>query len=240
VGATAVNVGGNGASTSFTGTVAGTVRLTKVGAGTLELGAQDNLGLAMFVNAGRVRALGDLRVGDLQLTKADPGMQSVDLAGRTIRVTAMALILFSREGQLNLAVGNASDGIYDSAHPELDVGMLWVGSTLTIRSTLPGDANLDGRVDFTDLVALAQNYNKNDSRWGRGDFTHDGSVDFNDLVRLAQHYNTALPSGSVAGAPDGFGDDLARAFAAVPEPATLAATAACGFAHLAGRRRRQP
>ena len=43
---------------------------------------------------------------------------------------------------------------------------------------LPGDANVDGRVDFTDLVAIAQNYNSEARLWQDGDFTHDGRVDF--------------------------------------------------------------
>jgi autotransporter-associated beta strand protein len=94
------------------------------------------------------------------------------------------------------------------------------GSAVLVRYTLAGDANLDGVVDFNDLVRLAQNYNTTlagASTWYRGDFNYDGGVDFNDLVRLAQNYNTALPAG-VAGAPVGFEADVARAFAAVPEP----------------------
>jgi hypothetical protein len=87
-----------------------------------------------------------------------------------------------------------------------------------IRYTLSGDADLDGRADFNDLVRLAQNYNTTGKFWYEGDFTYDGVVDFNDLVKLAQNYNTALPAGAIAGAPAGFEGDLARAFASVPEP----------------------
>jgi len=94
------------------------------------------------------------------------------------------------------------------------------GSAVLVRYTLAGDANLDGVVDFNDLVKLAQNYNTSPagaSTWYRGDFNYDGSVDFNDLVKLAQNYNTAL-SGGVAGGPVGFEGEVARAFASVPEP----------------------
>jgi ELWxxDGT repeat protein len=65
---------------------------------------------------------------------------------------------------------------------------------------MAGDANRDARVDFNDLVALAQNYNGTGTKtWAEGDFTGDGAVDFNDLVFLAQRYNTSLPaSGPVA------------------------------------------
>src|SRR3712207_8521312 len=46
----------------------------------------------------------------------------------------------------------------------------------------------DGVVNFTDLVALAQNYGVADGSavWARGDFDFDGNVGFSDLVRLAQ------------------------------------------------------
>jgi CSLREA domain-containing protein len=67
-----------------------------------------------------------------------------------------------------------------------------------VTTRLPGDANHDNKVDFNDLVALAQNYNMTGGKtWEQGDFTGDGNVDFNDLVLLAQNYNT----GTAASAP---------------------------------------
>jgi hypothetical protein len=66
---------------------------------------------------------------------------------------------------------------------------------------LPGDANRDRKVDFKDLVAVAQNYNTGGGKsYGQGDFNNDGSVNFADLVILAQNYNATLPA---AGASTG-------------------------------------
>ncbi|HEY7115374.1 MAG TPA: hypothetical protein VH475_02245, partial [Tepidisphaeraceae bacterium] len=67
-------------------------------------------------------------------------------------------------------------------------------NAILVRYSLAGDATLDGTVDFNDLVALAQNYNRTDGTrvWATGDFTYDGNVDFNDLVALAQNYNKTL------------------------------------------------
>jgi hypothetical protein len=61
---------------------------------------------------------------------------------------------------------------------------------------LAGDANRDRRVDFADLVILAQNYNRGGKTFGEGNFDFDpaGNVDFNDLVVLAQNYNVSLPA----------------------------------------------
>jgi hypothetical protein len=89
---------------------------------------------------------------------------------------------------------------------------------LLVRATLTGDSNLDGNVDFQDLVALAQHYNTVNPLWSAGDFNYDDSVDFSDLVLLAQNYNSGLPAvASVAGS-SGFQEDFNAAFATVPEP----------------------
>jgi hypothetical protein len=99
------------------------------------------------------------------------------------------------------------------------------GSATLVRYTLVGDSTLDGRVNFNDLVRLAQNYNNVDGNrtWYDGDYNYDGKVDFNDLVKLAQNYNAAIPAGgAVAGATAEFEADLAAAaFAQAPEPAAL-------------------
>jgi hypothetical protein len=109
-----------------------------------------------------------------------------------------------------------------------------------VRYTLSGDANLNGAVGFEDLVALAQNYNTVDGSavWMKGDFTYDGNVDFTDLVALAQNYNTSMPSAAqleAIGAGAAFAEDVAAAFAQVPEPGPIALVAL--VAGLAIRRR---
>ena len=83
------------------------------------------------------------------------------------------------------AVGYA-DGA-DGVAPGLD------SHSILVRSTLPGDANLDGHVDFSDLLLLAQHYGVTTSAsWDQGDFNYDGSVDFTDLLTLAQNYGRML------------------------------------------------
>src|SRR6185369_14304084 len=39
------------------------------------------------------------------------------------------------------------------------LGLITDGTSILVRPTLAGDATLDGKVDFNDLVRLAQNYN---------------------------------------------------------------------------------
>jgi hypothetical protein len=69
-------------------------------------------------------------------------------------------------------------------------------SAMLVSYTLLGDSDLNRKVEFADLVALAQNYNQKagEQVWMRGDFNYDAMVNFNDLVSLAQNYNKSLIS----------------------------------------------
>lgn len=88
---------------------------------------------------------------------------------------------------------------------------------------LPGDANLDGVVDATDLNTVLSFYNQNSSanRWGRGDFNQDNVTDATDLNTVLSYYNQ-----SSAGLMSGLN------VATVPEPGTVALllSAALGLA----------
>ena len=68
----------------------------------------------------------------------------------------------------------------------------WNVTALVGYSTLPGDTNANGTVDFSDLVRLEQYYDHYAAGGSAvGDFNHDGYVDFNDLLTLLQHDNTS-------------------------------------------------
>lgn len=112
----------------------------------------------------------------------------------------------------------------------------------TFDLPLPGDANLDGKVDFTDLVTVARNYgaplNPALLNWYEGDFDGDAKVDFNDLVLLARHYGQTIDNLPVPQALPGFAADLERAFAQAPEPS--AAVVLLAVALFARHRREGP
>lgn len=71
----------------------------------------------------------------------------------------------------------------------------------------PGDATLDGVVDFSDLLALARNFASQNADWVDGDFDNDNVVGFSDVLTIATHYG-----------PNTFAD-FTLALAVVPEPA---------------------
>ena len=225
-----LEVGRNNADTAFTGQITGPVILTKAGAGTLDLGPQGNTGVPLTVVGGRVRLIGDQLLQNLRVNDADPGTQALDLNGHTMRFNkAFNFILIALEDRLNHQIGTGADGVYDStaaAHPGSAIGITYTpgaGQTLTMKLTLAGDANLDEKVDFTDLVILAQNYNTGSATtyWDNADFNYDHIVNFSDLVLLAQNYNGVFAAAApIPGAPADFAQDLAAAFATVPEPAS--------------------
>ncbi len=118
-----------------------------------------------------------------------------------------------------------------------------------ITRTLVGDSDLNKNVGFSDLLALAQNYDDGydplgpggPKFWTQGDFNYDGIVGFADLLGLAQTYNlNALSAGQVQQltqlAGQGFSSDMILAFSMVPEPTSLVAVAAGSLLTLRRRR----
>jgi hypothetical protein len=72
---------------------------------------------------------------------------------------------------------------------------------------MPGDANVDGKVDVGDLGILAANYGRTgDAIWTMGDFNGDGKVDVGDLGILAAHYGEGSTN------PTNFSEDYSKAF----------------------------
>ena len=67
-------------------------------------------------------------------------------------------------------------------------------------SSIPGDADGDGKVDFADLVLVARHYGLTNVNWSQGDFSGDGSVGFDDLLIVARNYGKSVASTTAAAA----------------------------------------
>jgi hypothetical protein len=89
-------------------------------------------------------------------------------------------------------------------------------STVLIRVTLIGDANLDGVVDDDDVTILGAMFGAEEATWAMGDFDYNSAVDDDDVTLMGAFYSPgAPPVGGPLAAPPG-----ASPIAAVPEPAS--------------------
>ncbi len=112
------------------------------------------------------------------------------------------------------------------------------GSAVLVKYTYGGDANLDGKVDVTDLGALATNW-QTSSGWTGGDFNYDGFVDVTDLGALATNWQAGVGSPLGPGSLEAAMSSVGLGNVSVPEPAGLALTAVCFAAATNVRRRRR-
>ncbi|MFT3785433.1 MAG: family 16 glycosylhydrolase [Tepidisphaeraceae bacterium] len=157
----------------------------------------------------------DVSIGRVTSTAATVGDLNLDGVANSLDVDA--LLHSAKSG--NALFDYTGNGVVDGA----DVDKFLSSAFHTYR----GDIDLNGTVNFADLLVIAANYGKTGSgTWSTGDFDGDGTVNFTDLLLLAGHYGTT--TGGT------FASDWAMAQATVPEPIRpLSAAALLG---MCGRR----
>jgi hypothetical protein len=104
-------------------------------------------------------------------------------------------------------------------------------TSLLIRYTRYGDANLDGTVNLTDFNALAANFGiLSGGLWTQGDFNYDGKVNLADFNKMASNFGlTAIDHQPTP-------QDWQTLAAAVPEPASAGLLALAAVGALCRRR----
>ncbi|MFT3787634.1 MAG: DNRLRE domain-containing protein [Tepidisphaeraceae bacterium] len=147
-------------------------------------------------------------------------IQTAITAGRLVGATDSTHTLLAVEASA-LTAANGATTFHGTT---LDADMALV--TLALN----GDSNIDGAVNFSDLLTLAAAYGTTaGATWFTGDFNNDAAVNFSDLLTLAANYGTGTVTGSFAG-------DWALAQSVVPEPGALLGLASLAIP-LAHRRR---
>jgi autotransporter-associated beta strand protein len=107
-----------------------------------------------------------------------------------------------------------------TANADYALGYFDDGSTVVLRRTLRGDADLNGVVDFDDFLAL-QNGFDSAVDWQGGNFDYLGRTDFNDFLILQNHFGQSMNGMPVAITAQQVA--AMTAFArSVPEPAVTA------------------
>jgi hypothetical protein len=189
---------------------------------------------SISVASGAVVRTGGLTMNDTSLINLNGGL-IVDYTGGTPISTIRGYLLVGRNGGLgglwkgtgissSTAAGNSTKfavGYADAntiGSPTTFMGQSIDNTSVLVRLSYNGDANLDGKVNALDFNALATNFGKTPGSdvWTQGDFNYDGSVNTSDFTMLAGNFNaTPLSDPPVLGT-------------LVPEPATIASLVALG------------
>ncbi|MCC6682486.1 MAG: hypothetical protein IT445_16420 [Phycisphaeraceae bacterium] len=107
----------------------------------------------------------------------------------------------------------------------LALAVTYSATTVTVTAALPGDANLDGTINLSDLQILGDNWQSSSANWIDADFNGDRLVNLADLQIIGDHWNASA----------GDFDQLAAAY--IPEPAAVLLLTALATGLLARRNR---
>jgi autotransporter-associated beta strand protein len=208
---------------------------TTVSQGTLQLAAANALSSSpLTVAAGATLAVGP-QVATVVPSLVNNGLVDVGLgrltvtSGQTADGIVAAIIAGRTDGTWSGTAGITSS----AAATQSDRAVGWLDNgdgSFTVAFGAAGDWNLNGFVDFDDVVQFvsAELYNTGlPATWADGDFDYNGMVDFDDIV-AAQSANLFNAGPYNMGSGGGASLALGGGIVAVPEPATWA-LGACGL-----------
>lgn len=224
--------------------ISGSNGLTKMGGGLLEVrrfgggpfapqnAPQPLTSLSILDGTARVTPTGDFesstsRINSLSITDGQLDLTNnrmvIDYTESSPLETIRSFMLDGKilSGQFGRRVGYAEATSLFTELPLTWSGQPIDSTSLLLKSTLPGDLNLDGAVNFQDLLRIAQRYGGT-GFWIDGDVTYDGLVNFNDLLTLSQNYGMSLMDTELTSInSESFAADWTRARATVPEPTMI-------------------
>jgi hypothetical protein len=142
--------------------------------------------------------------------------------------------LFAEEGEVfEIMRWGSRDGRFAKitgveVSEDLSLVAVYAATALRLVAATPGDADLDGVVDFGDFQRLEVAFGSGGRTWGEGDFDGDGVVAFADFWKLYSHFEGSAGDAAALGA-----------FAAsVPEPGIIGLAGGMALVFARGRRRR--
>ena len=126
----------------------------------------------------------------------------------------------ANDAQMRTGVGYAEATDIFGSFPATFEGQQIDNTSVLLKYTLYGDADLNGNVNLGDFNRLAANFGQSPRRWSQGDFTFDQNVNLADFNRLAANFGMSVAPGVGVTGPSGDEklpslEELAR-----PTPAT--------------------
>ena len=229
-----INAGATVKIASLNTTLAGTSRLTS---------------LTIASSSGAWTGKLDLNASDL-LLEATPSTATATLATVTSQIKS-AFDSGQWDGQGITSSAAATDPQHDHAlgvvlnningsplYSTFD-GQAVDTSTILMKYTYYGDANLDGMVNGTDYTAIDNGFNAGLTGWNNGDFNYDGLINGDDYALIDNSFNMvgSLEEASSLNMVAHDTDQIAapQSTSSVPEPSAIGLL---GFAGFLARRRR--
>jgi hypothetical protein len=124
-----------------------------------------------------------------------------------------------------IALMTGADYTAATGHTNFD-GQTLLSTDILLHLAPVGDANLDGRVDLSDLSIVLNNFGQSSLSWTHGNFDYTSAIDLSDLSAVLNNFGYITPAGSAS----------QSVVTAVPEPASFALIGFSGT--LLWRRRR--
>jgi autotransporter-associated beta strand protein len=187
------NLNFTGAGTSIAGPITGTGKLT--------IGATSTVQLAPGNSPSSQSAMTIAPGGMLDMTTGSLTLKYGNGANPNAAVRNYISIAYNASGTLWTGTTGitSTSAAADPAHHSVafanggdgEVNGLTAGQEL-ITYAYAGDANLDGKVDFNDFVAISTHFMQPDINWDHGNFNYDGVVDFNDFVVLSTNFGAGV------------------------------------------------
>jgi autotransporter-associated beta strand protein len=168
------------------------------------------------------------------------GVLVFDYTGSSSPASVVVPLLKTSHDSLNFTDSTQRLRTSIANDPAHGIGYVDIASTLTLKYTWYGDANLDGTVNADDYALLDRGFNQHAAGWQNGDFDYSGTIDSNDYLLTDTSYLNLHPAAMspsfLASRQSQFGSEyVSNLIAAVPEPSMIACLIAIPLIH---RRRR--
>jgi hypothetical protein len=173
-----------------------TLNVNSDGAGEarVRLGAPQRLGALSIGGGGALDVNGHALVIDYTGDSPIASIAALLASGHANGAWTGDGINWSAGDATTFAVGYAEATDLFTSFPSSFVGLQVDDTSVVIRPTRYGDADLDGAVNLNDFNRLAASFGLTSRSWSQGDFNYDATTNLSDFNLLAANFGASLAS----------------------------------------------